>query len=357
MLNPNSDHRRSKPSLTIAVVILLLLCVLSQALAEDNFDDHLEAYYKAKYGYQETANGQYQPTLLNYVCFSHYISRDVSVLDGDNYVLHGGVTEQRITDYIHYLSRFGYKVAFDAAQNSTRYVELRDADAPQYMPQVFRFYYDQEHKAIMTIDSQQSEQAFEQYRVLHWENFEDEKYDIKTLAPRFSVALEDVRSVDEYFWANLEKPFCDDAFPSLIESWLGLKRPEKTLEDGSKILVMNRDYADANGNSIYYWLLRVDITVADQAFDLDDWEFCIADEGLCIFYPLQIGNQLIEQKDGLLLRMDSVDPSTKTYTIWLSFPAINENPDLPSRLYISPVRDAVPLMERVSIGFTSPGRS
>ena len=348
--------RHTHPALAAMILLLILLLSALPASAGSIDDDHFEAYFKAKFGYQDIGEFQFKPTILNYVCFSHYISRDFGVLDNDEYVLYGGVSQQEISDYITYLGRFGYRVAFDSVQTDARYVELRNINAPAYMSQVYRFYYYPADEALVTIEPRQTEDAFDAACKLHWENYESEENNtIKLLQPGLTVSLEKVREVNEYTWADAAHPFSSLAFPGLVNDWLGPQRLEKTLEDGTRMLVMNNEYADANGNRTSFWFLQLDFTTAGQQFNPDDWEFCIADDGLCVYYPFHIGNQLIEAEDGLTLCMDPTLFTGNTYTLWLSFPAYFNNPDLFSRLYISRAGEGTPIMERVSFGFDKPG--
>jgi len=343
------------PAIAAILLGLAIIAAACPALAGAVDSDHLEAYFKAKFGYADTEYYRFSPTMLNYVCFSHYISRDFGVLDDDHYVLYGGVSQQQVTDYIAYLNRFGYRTAFDALQGDTRYVDLRDVDAPDYLPQVFRFYYFPEEKAIVTIESIQIETAFDQACTQHWADYTNEiYYNLNLLQPGLSVSLEEVREEEVYLWADADNPFCSYASAGMNQNWYGNSKLEKVLDDGSRFLVMNSEYKDANQNQMYFWLLRLEFTSSDQPFDPEDWEFCIADDGLCVYFPLQLGNQLTETDNGLVLRMDPALYTGSTYTLWLSFPMYYGNPWDFARLYIAPAGAGTPIMERVNIGFDRP---
>ncbi|HPF88748.1 MAG TPA: hypothetical protein PK537_11935, partial [Candidatus Limiplasma sp.] len=66
---------------------------------------------------------------------------------------------------------------------------------------------------------------------------------------------------------------------------------------------MNDEFAVSNRRTMHYWLLRLEFTSSDQQFNPDELEFCITDDGFCVYFPLQIGNQLSETDDGLVLSM------------------------------------------------------
>ncbi|HPF86483.1 MAG TPA: hypothetical protein PK537_00350 [Candidatus Limiplasma sp.] len=343
-----ANRRRFLLPVLLAAALLIVCWQGTAALAESSFD-HIFDFFIAMTGYAEDAPCPYQPTCLNFVCFSHGIALDSAVLDGDDYVLHGA-DAQDVCEYVEFITRYGYTVVYDTtAEDGVRYVELRDLDAPDYLPRVFRLYYYPQYQAIVTISASSAEERYAAYVAQRREAFDDELYESKILESGICVSLEETRCVSGYYWADTEHPLCRDAFPGLVRVWMGTEIPMATVSDGTQLVNMvsgaETGYIDA------YWLLRVDVTTSSQTFAVDDWTFCIADDDMCVYYPLQIGSRLDDEPYGLLLSADAASDSHNATTVWLAFPAFRDNGDLVTRLYIARAADHVPLLERTCIGF------
>ena len=313
--------------------------------------DEFCAKYQERYGYEDTDTGLYQPTYLNYVGFTRYIARDGGVADGMQYTLHGSVSAQNLEDYIAYLGRFGYDVAFDASQNGVRLLELRNIDTPDYLPVSYRIYYDIQDQSIVTVDSIASEAAFEKKALESRSHFREELNQPKTLASGVTVTLLGAAEAASYEMDNIDAPTCDDTFPSLAERSILMPLPTKILADQTAVGVITPPEDANHQEPDPYWLLHVRLDTAGTSLKLDDLEFCLATDDVIVAFPLQSGASLEQDGNVPLLRMNMPARVQGVQELWLAFSGLSSEPNCQVRLYASYAADREPLMERVSFGF------
>lgn len=343
-------HKRWLAILTLTL-LLALLPGWNTASANESDQAFLQKY-RDLYGYTDTTTQMYKPTFLNFVGFTRYLARDSGIADGMIYTLHGSVTPQRVEEYLTYLARFGYAITVDATQDGVRFVEVRNVGAPVMLPKNFRFYYHAEDQAIVTMDPDSAEQAYEQFCLLREQRFQAELNVPKTLENGVAVQLKMVRSTAEYTVDAADFPLWTDALPDLSARSLVQPLPEQSLRSGNTQVWRVTPPEDVNHFApAPYWLLQVEIDPQGQTLALNDLEFCVAQEDVLVAYPLHGGTAITENGDVPLLHggvPGTIDGAT---TLWLTFPALTTAMDAPMRLYVAYARDQATLPERLSFGF------
>lgn len=344
--------RRRFLILTITL-LLTLMPPMNESLACDTLEDHAFLQkYRDLYGYTDTVNCLYKPTFLNFVGFSVYLARDDGIADGMIYTLHGSVSPQRVEEYLIYLARFGYAITADATREGVRFVEVRNPKAPNMLPKNFRFYYHTDDHAIVTMDPDSAEQAYEQFCALREQCFLEELNVPKTLESGVVLQLKQVCSTAEYAVDAADFPLWPDALPDLSARSLVQPLPEQTHSNGIAPAWMVTPPEDVNHSAPDpYWLLRVELDPQGQPLALADIEFCIAEDDVLVVYPLHGGMAVTEGGTAPLLHGGVPETITGPTTLWLTFPALTTSADAPMRLYVSYAREHLTLPERLSFGF------
>lgn len=335
---------------TAFLIIILFLLSLSCASLADYLSDDFCNKYRMKYSYDYKNSTPYEPTCLSYVSFTRHVIIDSGVGNGMQYALYGGVSEECLQDYISYISRFGYSVAFDTVQNKIRTIEMRDNNAPSYMPVNFRVYFDSMDQSIVIVEPICCEEAYDQIAQSRFETFQIEMKTKKRLTSNIAIILSSLIITDSYQTYADQEPFSENIFMSKVKELAEFPIITQKLEDGTNVSMVQMkelNYSDSNT----LWLMKLTIENSEPTLKLSDLEFCIGDDDVIVAYPFQIADELQYRYSKPLLRIAEDNIIGDKRTIWMVFPSLSNNVESKLRLYVSFAQDHTPLLERLSFGF------
>jgi hypothetical protein len=155
------------------------------------------------------------------------------------------------------------------------------------LPKDFRFYYHEADQAIVTMDPDSAEQAYEQFCLLRAQRFQAELNVPKALEGGATLQLTDVRARRRICGRCGDFPSGHGCLPDLSARSVVQPLPEQTFAQRRYPGVDRYAPEDVNHSTPDpYWILQVQIDPQGQMLTLEDLEFCIAEDDVLVGYPL-----------------------------------------------------------------------
>lgn len=312
--------------------------------------DSFRSGFAALYGFQVNSGAVYIPMFYQYVGFEHSVPLTYGEADGLNYVVHYDVTRPLFEDYLLYLKHFGYDVALDFTTRSTRYVELRFLNAPDYMPVAFRCYYNANDETLVTADPAACEAAYAAKLAGRPEPLQDEVGQTLALADGAQLTLEKIVQISSIAVTTVDSPLLPGVLTNLLARSITLPTPFQTLTTGDTVAMLNIPYGVFFLYDERFALLKCTAKGGQQPLNLSEYEFSLSC-GAAVTFACDIGSYLYMQ-DGLsILASEPPAPITDTQTFWVAFIVDGDMNGQPIRFSMAKAANRVPLPDRVSLGF------
>lgn len=313
--------------------------------AGPSIDDLIDAS-ATQYGFGATYDDLYYPTNLNYVGFSHFIARDYGIVDGLEYVLMGGISPAQFTDYLAYLCRFGYDIALDATQGDIRYVELRDLDAPPYLPFTFRCYYNSALESLITADAASTIDHSASLPATEAVNGIGVQMAVGT---HTTVTLQSITQVQGFAVTDTENPIHLRASQQLLAHDVDFPLPQLLLDTNLPVTVINPSDDSVTRYGLHFALLTLSVS-SEEPVSIADLDFIVYDD-VVTTSPIAIATG-IRSVDGLVvLHTAPAAPVSGTQLVWLAVPVHEWEVQQPLRLCVSQAADRLPLWDRPAVWF------
>ncbi len=313
--------------------------------AGPSIDDLIDAS-AAQYGFGEAYDDLYYPTNLNYVGFSHFIARDFGMVDGLKYVLMGGISPAQFADYLSYLGRFGYDIALDATQGDIRYVELRDLDAPPYLPVTFRCYYNSALESLVTADAAST---------VDHSAYLPATAAVNGIGVQMSVGahttatLLNIAQVQGFAVTDTENPIHLRASKPLLAHDVDFPLPQLILDTNLPVTVINPSNDSVTRYGSHFALLTLSIS-SEEPVSIADLDFIVYDDEVTTT-PIAVATG-IRSVDGLIVLYTApAAPVSGTQLVWLAVPVHKWEVQQPLRLSVSQAADRLPLWDRPAVWF------
>lgn len=312
--------------------------------------DRIDLAYVDLYGFDESVMDFYHPTILHYVNFSRFIARNGGKADGNSYTVHGGVTPANFAEYLAYLTRFGYRIAFDASQGDDRFVELRYPEAPASLPVSFRCYYNVADEALVTVDPFETQLLYDEENARQQGDFRVEIGVEKALTAHTQLTLRSVRNIGSFAIPQTSSPFHPLAASSLLVRFVELPLPVRSLSDGTLAAIVAPISDGLFDNAPHFLLAEVTLRHDGTPRTLSDLQFCINADPLCVEYASQIGTSLREVDGIPFLDTDLSGSLVDGQTLWLVFQMDDDWAGENVQLFASVAENPCPLLQRVHFG-------
>lgn len=302
------------------------------------------------YGFAGNSDAVFVPMFYHYSAFAHSDILTRGEADGLNYIVHYDVKRALFEDYLLYLKKFGYDVALDAKARDIRYVELRNVNAPPYMPIAYRCYYNAGDETLVTADPAACEAAYAAKLAMREEPAQDEVGRTLTLADGAKLTLDKVLQLNGFAVTTPDSPLIPGALTGLLASILTLPAPTQTLSNGDSVALISPPYGVYFVNDERFVMLKLTVQCGSQPLNLSEYEFCLSACGKTAF-ACEIG-AYIYMSDGInIVDTTPMAAVEKEQTFWLAFPVDYRMSDAAVRFSLAKTADRVPLPDRASLGF------